>query len=134
MKILYAQSFMHGGTAQVWAANKTTAVLNGTSQMQTLVAFLDNVKKMFRDPDRARTAHAQLHELKMAPRTTAEDYTAQFEMLAGRTGFNNEALKDAYIRGLPHLILQKVFAQMTLPKGLGEWKTVIQNLGRLHRG
>ena len=29
--------------------------------------------------------------------TTAEDYTAQFEMLAGQTGFNNEALEDAYI-------------------------------------
>jgi len=25
----------------------------------------------------------------------AEDYTAQFKMLAGRTGFNDEALKDA---------------------------------------
>src|SRR6266481_5710568 len=74
MKILYALSFMHGGMVQVWAANKTTAVLNGTSQMQTLAAFLDNVKKTFGDPDRARTAHAQLHELNMTPRTTAEDY------------------------------------------------------------
>ena len=52
MKVLYAFSFMHGGMAQVWAANKTMAVLNGTSQTQTLVAFLDNVKKTFGDQDR----------------------------------------------------------------------------------
>ena len=35
MKILYALSFMHGGMAQVWAANETMAVNTGTSQMQS---------------------------------------------------------------------------------------------------
>ena len=55
-------------------------------------------------------------------------------MLAGRTSFNDEALEDAYIRGLPTSILQKVFAQVTLPKGLDAWKTVVQNLDCLHQG
>ena len=125
MKILYALSFMHRGTAQVWAANETMAVITGTSQMQTLDIFLGSVEKTFRDLDRARTAHAQLHELKMAPGTTAEDYTAWFEMLAGRTGFNNAALEDIYIRGLPNSILQKIFTQVTLPNGLAAWKMVV---------
>ena len=100
--------------------------------MQTLAAFLDNVEKTFGDPDRAWMARTQLHKLKMTPGNMAEDYIAQFEILAGRTGFNNIALEDAYVRGLPHSILQKVFVQTTLPKGLEEWKTVIQNLDRLH--
>ena len=52
------------------------AVINGTLQVQTLEAFLENVKMTFGDPDRAHTAHAQLHKLKMTPVTTAEDYTA----------------------------------------------------------
>ena len=56
MKVLYALSFIHGGTAQVWAANETMAVINGTSQMQTLDILLENVEKTFGDPDRARTA------------------------------------------------------------------------------
>jgi len=34
-------------------------------------------------------------------------YTARFEMLAGRTSFNEAALKDALIRGLPQSILFK---------------------------
>ena len=55
----------------------------------------------------------------------AEDYTARFEMLAGRTSFNDAALKDIYIRGLPNSILQKIFAQVTLPNGLEAWKTVV---------
>ena len=76
MKVLYALLFMCGGMAQVWAANKTMAVIMGTSQMQTLDIFLESVEKTFRDPDQAQTACAQLHKLKMTPGTTAEDYTA----------------------------------------------------------
>ena len=76
MKVLYALSFMHGGTAQVLAANETMAVITGTSQMQTLDIFLESVEKTFGDLDRARTARAQLHELRMTPSTMAEDYTA----------------------------------------------------------
>ena len=38
-----------------------------------------------------------------------------------------------YVRGLPNLILQKIFAQVTLPNGLAAWKTVIRNLNCLHQ-
>ena len=58
IKVLYALSFMCGGTAQVWAANETMAVINGMSQMQTLDIFLENVEKTFGDLDRACTACA----------------------------------------------------------------------------
>ena len=133
MKVLYALSFMCRGMAQVWAVNETMAVINGTTQMRTLDIFLEDVEKTFRDPDRAHTAHAQLHKLKMTPGSMAEDYTARFEMLAGRTGFNDAALEDIYIQGLPNSILQKIFAQVTLPQGLEAWKTVVRNLDRLHR-
>ena len=46
MKVLYALSFMCGGTAQVWAANETMAVITGTSQMQTLDIFLESIKRL----------------------------------------------------------------------------------------
>ena len=95
--------------------------------------FLESVEKTFRDLDWAQMAHAQLHELKMTLDTTAEDYMAQFEMLTGRTSFNNTALKDIYVQGLPNSILQKIFTQVTLPNGLAAWKTVIQNINCLHQ-
>ena len=133
MKVLYALLFMCRGMAQVWAANETMAVITGTTQMQTLDIFLENIKKTFGDPDRAWTACTQLHELKMTPGTTAEDYMAQFGMLVGRTGFNDTPLEDIYVWGLPNSILQKIFAQVTLPNGLAAWKTVIQNLDCLHQ-
>src|SRR5467141_4033260 len=65
---------------------------------------------------------------------TADEYTAKFEMLARRTGFNEAALEDTFIRGLPQSILLKVYSQTSLPSGLDNWKTVICNLDRLHQG
>ena len=53
----------------------------------------------------------------MTPGTMAEDYMAWFEMLVGRTGFNDAVLEDIYIRGLPNSILQKIFAQVKAEHG-----------------
>jgi len=65
---------------------------------------------------------------------TADEYTAKFKMLADRTGFNDAALEDVFIRGLPQSILFKVYSQTSLLSGLDNWKTVIHNLDHLHQG
>src|SRR5882724_10289 len=102
MKSLYTLSLMSGGMAHVWAANETSATLANTSTFNTLKGLLTSIERTFSNPDRERMAHTQLHALKMTPVMTAEEYMANFEMLAGRTGFNIEALEDAYIQGLPN--------------------------------
>src|SRR5882724_6355960 len=79
MKILYALSFMHGGMAQVWAANETSMVLANMSTFNTLEGLLVSVKRTFGNPDKERTARAQLHALRMTPGMTAEEYTAKFK-------------------------------------------------------
>src|SRR5882724_6770832 len=134
MKILYTLSFMCGGIAQVWAENETNAILSYTSTFATLTELLSSIERTFGDPDRERMAHAQLHTLKMTAGMTADKYTARFEMLADRTGFNDAALEDVFIRGLPQSILFKVYSQTSLPSGLDNWKTIICNLDRLHWG
>jgi len=132
MKILYALSFMRGGIAQVWAENETNAVLSHSSTFTTLAELLAGITRTFGDPDRERTARAQLHTLKMTTGMTADEYMAKFEMLARRTGFNEVALEDAFIRGLPQSSLLKVYLQTSLPSGLDNWKTIICTLDHLH--
>src|SRR5882672_5423533 len=100
MKILYALSFMRGGIVQVWAKNETNAVLSHSSLFTTLAELLAGITRTFGDPNRERMARAQMHALKMMMGMTADEYTAKFEMLARRTGFNEAALEDAFIRGL----------------------------------
>ena len=63
---------------------------------------------------------------------SADDYTAQFEILAGRMGFNDEALKDAYARGLPAMILYKIHAQPSLRSNLKAWKEATCQIDRNH--
>ena len=64
----------------------------------------------------------------------AEEYMASFEMLAAQTGFNEAALEDMYICGLPQAILLKVYSQTSLPLALASWKAVVCNLDWLQRG
>jgi Retrotransposon gag protein/Zinc knuckle len=132
-KILYALSFMTGGSAQTWAHNETETVINGTSPISTFDAFARRVEEAFGDPDFARTARTKLHDLKMTPNMSADDYTAQFEILASRTGFNDAALEDAYARGLPPAILDKIHAQPSLPQDLKAWKEAARQIDRNHR-
>ena len=125
---------MRGGIAQVWAENETNVILSYTSMFATLAELLSSIERTFGDPDQERTARAQLHALKMTTGMMADEYTARFEMLADRTGFNDAALEDTFIRGLPQSILFKVYSQTSLPLGLDNWKMVIHNLDGLHRG
>src|SRR5882724_10390816 len=134
MKILYTLSFMQGGMAQVWAVNETSAILDNTSSFGTLVELLASIERTFGNPDSERTACTQLHALKMTLGMMAEEYMASFEVLATQTSFNEAALKDTYIRGLPQSILLKVYSQTSLPSGLASWKAVIHNLDQLQRG
>ena len=134
MKILYTLSFISGGMAQVWAANKTSVTLANTSTFNTLEGLLTSIEKSFGDPDRERMACTQLHALKMMPGMTAEEYTANFEMLSRRTGFNKAALEDAYVQGLPQSILLKVYSQTSLLSGMDNWKAVVCNLDHIQRG
>jgi len=55
------------------------------SSVRTLDVLLVNIEKAFSDPDQERMAHTQLHVFKMTAGMTAKEYTAKFEMLAGRT-------------------------------------------------
>ena len=50
---------------------------------------------MFGDPNSDRTACTKLHNLRMTSGMSADEYMAQFEILAARTNFNDPALEDA---------------------------------------
>ena len=115
---------MTRGTAEVWAHKQPQAIINGTSTIPTFEVFIKQVKDVFGDPDHSRTAHTRLHDLRMSVSMSADEYTAQFEILAERTNFNDVALEDAYSQGLSTAILDKIHAQLTLPADRKAWKVV----------
>ena len=114
MKILYIFSFMWGGMAQVWDENETNMVLSHTSTFSTLMGLLAAIERTFGNSDQEKMACTQLHALKMTTGMMVEEYTAMFERLTGRTSFNEAALEDTFISGLPQSILFKVYSQTSL--------------------
>ena len=125
---------MSGGMAQVWEANETSMTLANTSMFNTLEGPLTSIEKTFGDPDRERMACTQLQALKMMLGMTTDEYMANFEMLTRKAGFNETALEDAYVQGLPQSILLKVYSQTSLPSSMDNWKSVVHNLDCLQRG
>ena len=80
----------------------------------TFDKFTRQVEEAFGDPDHARTAYTKLHDLRMTSNMSADEYAAQFEMLAERAGFNDKGIEDTYGWGLPAMILDKIYAQPLL--------------------
>lgn len=132
-KILYALSWMQGGSAGDWAANHTRTILEGgQNPFTSWKDFQSRFEAAFGDSDRQAQSRQRLRDLKMARGTTAEEYTAAFEAIAGRTGFNDEALMDAFEHGLQRGIVEKIHLD-TLPTTLAEWKEKAVRIDKLWR-
>ena len=88
---------MNEGMAGTWAESLTTAFLDPemANPYETFEEFMTAFESAFREPDREFTARSQLRNLRQG-KMSAEEYTAHFEALAGRTGFGEQALINAY--------------------------------------
>jgi hypothetical protein len=86
----------------------------------------------FGDSDHQAQARQKLHDLRMTKAMTAEEYTAAFDALASRTAFNDEALMDAYERGLHRGIVEKIHLD-DLPITLQGWKDKAMRIDKLWR-
>lgn len=133
-KILYALSWMQKGSAGTWATNHTTAMLHPTTPdpFITFEQFKKRFEDAFGDSDRKAKSRQKLQELRMTSTMTAEEYTAAFEVLAGRTGFDDEALTHFYERGLHSRLVEKIHLS-DLPTSLEEWKKSATRLDNLYR-
>ena len=87
---------MTRGTTEVWEHNQMQAIIDDTSSIPTFEVFIKQVEDVFGDLDCSRTAHTKLCNLRMSLDMLTDAYIAQFEILAGRTNFNEAALEDAY--------------------------------------
>lgn len=137
-RILFALTFIRGGTAGTWANNHTTSMLNGDPAkhpFKTFKAFQDAFERAFGDADREQKARIDMASLKMKNGDTVEEYTTAFEALEIHTGYNETAHIEAYRSGLHHRILEKIYGDSDgkLPANLEAWKTKARRLDNLHQ-
>jgi hypothetical protein len=134
-RILFALTYIRGGTAGVWGDNYTMAMGEANPPFQTFAEFEDTFKKAFGDADRAQHARIDLATLKMKPGESVEEYTTNFEALAIHTGYNEAAHIEAYRAGLHPRILEKIYSDSNgaLPDNLDAWKLKARRLDNLYK-
>jgi Retrotransposon gag protein len=123
---------MKDRTAGAWAESLSTSFLDPetSNPYETFEEFLFAFESAFGEPDQEFTAHSQLRNLKQG-KMSVEEYMAHFDALAGRTAFGEEALIDAYQRGLNERLLEKMHLN-DLPETLAGWRDVARQLDNLY--
>ena len=121
-KIVFMLSYMTKATAKAWKEAYVHNVLaTPTANFGTFENFITDLQKAFSAADTEGDARANLQQLHQGNRTV-DEYVAQFRILAGRARITDDtALIEYFMEGLNVGILQKIFAQPTIPKTIGEW-------------
>jgi hypothetical protein len=120
-KITFALSYMKGGTAGQWSKR----ILKEYSQARkdpSWDSFLDDFRRSFSDPDPQGTARHKLKLLKQGNHT-CDEYVASFKEVKDETGFNEEALKVEFERGLSKSLVDRIYNLPEFPETLEEWMT-----------
>ena len=123
-KILFMISYCQGGTAGIWAETfVNTRLLTG--QLGTWLDFQTEFTRNFLSSDIAGDAKGELMQLKQ--RGTADEYVAQFKILASRSGITDyEALVELFQRGLQRDLLKSIYNKDTLPTTMDDWYKAAQ--------
>lgn len=125
-KILFVISYCQGGTAGIWAETfVNTRLLTG--QLGTWLDFQTEFTRNFLSSDIAGDAKGELMQLKQ--RGTADEYVAQFKILASRSGITDyEALVELFQRGLQRDLLKSIYNKDTLPTTMDNWYRAAQDM------
>lgn len=131
-KIVFALSYMKGGTAGPWSKRKVKQWSALGQVGQTWLEFLEDFKSCFGDPYPAASARHKLGLLKQG-NLTAEDYVAQFKEFMDETGYNDAALVEFFERGLSQPLLQRIYSLEKMPSDLQGWFHWAVKFDRQHR-
>lgn len=131
-RIIFALSYMKGGTAEPWAKLKVKEYTTRGVVDETWDNFLKELKQAFGDPNPASTARHKLNQLKQGSQS-AEEYIAQFRQYKEDTLYNDAALIEKFEQGLNSALVDRVYALPEMPttlKGWFDWATKLDRQWR----
>lgn len=119
-KVLFALSYMKGGTAGPWA----DYMLDKMEKVDDTFADWDDFKTQFKanfaDPAPEVTARSKMDRVRQGSRS-ADEYVTEFKELAVRTKYNDAAHVEKFERGLNQNLVDKIYALPEMPESLLEW-------------
>jgi Retrotransposon gag protein/Zinc knuckle len=130
-KILFALSYMRGGTAGAWADCILERLEAGES-LGDWEAFREQFKDAFADPTPQFSARHKMDGIRQGQRP-AEEYVAEFRALVPRTGYNDAAHVEKFEKGLNSGLVDKIYALPEMPTKLSDWYAWSMKLDRQWR-
>jgi hypothetical protein len=124
-RILFALSYMKGGTAGPWADRFVEQVEAGQPPAQTWADFRESFRRTFADPDPGATARLRMSQLRQGTRVV-DLYIAEFQELAARTNYDDVAHIDHFERGLSRRLIDAIYLMNNMPTTLMEWYQAAQ--------
>ena len=119
-RVIFALSYMKGGTASAWADQATGDILEGRMPFASYAEFVRAITERFGDPDAGATARRKL-ELTRQSNRPVDEYVSEFQTYAPRTGYDETALIEFFQRGLNNSVLSKIYNLPVLPTALLDW-------------
>jgi hypothetical protein len=119
-KILFALSYMRGGTAGPWADLKVDEIVDGRPPYATYNEFRTAFSARFGDPHEAANAATQLKTLRQ-DKMTADELIAKFQELAPLTGYNSIVLMDLFDEALNAKLRERIYNSEVIPTTLDAW-------------
>ena len=130
-KIIFALSYMKGGTAGAWA-DRILEQLEAGEPLGDWKTFKEQFKDAFADPTPEISARHKMDKIRQGQRPV-EEYVADFRALVPRTGYNDAAHVEKFEKGLNSGLLDKIYALPEMPTKLLDWYAWSMKLDRQWR-
>jgi retrotransposon gag protein len=120
-RILFALSFMTGGTAAAWKSSfvKRALAIN-PANFGTYANFETEVKTAFSPVQAAESARIKLRNLKQEK--SLDDYIAKFRIYSAQSGLIGDViLIEYFMQGLHPRLLDRILGMDTVPTTLDDW-------------
>src|SRR6202453_2832236 len=136
-RVIFALSYMRGGTADPWADNLIDEIVNDDDmdrdfRFLTFTNFATLFVEMFGERDENAAAHHKMMQLKQGT-MTVDELIARFVELEFLTNYNETAHTQEFKRICDPQIIDILINKILAPFSLKEWKDQAATLNRQRR-
>src|SRR6266446_2987857 len=117
---LFVLSYMKGGSAGPWATQKINSILFDAQEV-TWAGFVEELDKMFADPNRQATARRKLATLRQGD-SSVEELIREFEIHGPISRLGDVGLVDCFEQVIHPWLQESIYHLEPMPTTWLEWK------------
>src|SRR5260370_30541895 len=117
---LFVLSYMKGGSAGPWATQKINSILFDAQEVMW-AGFIEELDKMFADPNHQATARRKLATLHQGD-SSVEELIQEFEIHGPISGLGNMGLVDHFEQAIHPCLRESIYCLEPMPSTWAEWK------------